>query len=339
MINAHPRSQDLTRRGQQGLTLIELMVALVIGLLIVMAMSVMFLGSSRSRRELDLSADAIESGRYALDLLSRELSQAGFYDTLAAPTGSTNDPCSIVAATWAASLTFHVFGWNSVPSPGTSDADPACVTRKAGTDAIFIQRASTCYVGQTNCETESSSYGYIQVSQCGSEYSSKVLSGLNPFVVGAGLSSFPLQSVACDGSTTALKRKLIRRIYYVSAANALTYVDIQLSGFQAPVTLVENIEQMQIDYAIASSTSAGTAQTFSPSPTAAQWPLVVGARVSVLARSTDSSSSAASAVSFQMGEFTGSNAVSFAAATTNPKRRVYATYIPFTTPKSRMEPS
>ena len=343
-------------RRARGLTLVELMVSLVIGMLLVAAMATLFVANSRSRREVEISADAIESGRYAIDLLTRELSQAGFYGTVAGKdvNGATNLPCSTNVSEWNDSLPFHVIGWNSAPAAAASVANPACLSARKvtdatgpGTDAIYIQRASTCYVGEKDgsgndiCKDESGNDVYLQVSECASEYNSLVATTGKPYVVArGGTGSFTLHDNAC-GATNSVKRKLIRRIYYVDQnENALKSIDLNLGGAQPADTLVENIEQMQIEYAIAAATSAGTAQTFSSAPTATDWPNVVGARVWVVARSTDLTRSAAAASNFVVGDFDGSDAahtLTFAAATTNPKRRVYSAYIPFNTPKIRVE--
>jgi type IV pilus assembly protein PilW len=338
-------------RHQRGLTLIELMIALVIGLLIVAAMSVLFAGSSQSRREIELSADVNENGRYALDVLSRELSQTGFYGSLVKPTAATTTrvPTDMSAAAamcltgvsnlgaWKDSLTYDVLGLGSAAGANI-DADPSCITRKAGTDALFIQRASTCAVGDLNCPAESNADAYLQVSECGTEYSA------TPIVLargGSGSSTFTLQTKTCAG-TAAPKRKLVRRIYYISAANALSYQDIPLSGaLPAPVVLVENIEQMQIEYAFDTSSPAdGTPDVFAaaPDPLAVpptDWTQVIGVRIWLLARSSDPSRNTKNAASFVLGADT---TVSVAAnAAGNPKRRVYSTYISFITPKARSE--
>lgn len=312
------------------MTLVELMVALVIGLIIVMAMSVAFVASSRNRTQAEISADAIETGRYAMDLLSRELSQAGFYGTLALAnvSGTTNAPCSSTITDWLGSLALHVTGWNS--GPAAADANPACVSRKVGTDAIFIQRASTCAVGDADCAAEVNTQGYLQVSECGTEYTT------TPFVLLAGASAgLNLKSKTC-AAAVATKRRLVRRIYYIDTDDALKSIDITLSGATTPTVLAENIEQMQIEYAVGTGSSIGSAQTFTSTPTAADWPNVVGARVSIIAKSSDSTSNVP-ATSFEIGDYTGANRISYAAATVAPKRRVYTTYIPFVTPKSRVE--
>lgn len=346
---------------QRGLTLIELMIALVIGLLIVAAMSVLFAGSSRSRSEVERSAEVNENGRYALDVLSRELSQTGFYGTLAAPaaavtpintsalaakamcqTGVANldlpnaDPDQL---SWKDSLTYYVLGLGSAAGANI-DADPTCIARKAGTDALFIQRASTCVVDEPGCLTDPKVDAYLQVSECGSEYSA------TPFKLLPGDSTdFTLQTKTCAGpGTPAPKRKLVRRIYYVSAANELSYQDIPLSGaLPKPVVLVENIEQMQIEYAFDTSAPPdGTPDVFAPAPNwlpapppNTDWTQVIGVRIWLLARSSDPSQNTKNAASFVLGADT---TVPVAAnAVGNPKRRVYSTYISFVTPKARRE--
>ena len=308
--------------AQHGVSLIELMVSLAIGLVLVIALSALFVGSSTLRREVELSAEVIENGRYGLDLLGRELSQAGFYGPLTLPTGSTAAPCSTTLSEWADSLSIPVIGVNNAA------ADPGCIARKPDTDAIFIQRASTCRVGEAGCEAENAGNAYLQVSECGTEYSAK------PFVVGAGgdAATFALQTKACDG-THAAKRKLVRRLFYVSPTNVLSSVDITLAGASAPVALVDNIEQMQLEYAI-DDNADGTPDAFSSTP--ADWTQVIGARLWLLARSTGASANTRNAMDFHLGDLPPSS-VSVLAAGTNPKRRVYSTYIPFVTPKLRRE--
>jgi type IV pilus assembly protein PilW len=319
-------------RRQRGLTLVELMVSLVIGLLIVAATSMLIAGSSRSRRELEISADVIENGRYAIDVLTRELSQAGFYALLVKPTGTTPNVGSAMCARttaalpqWLDSLPYYVGGLNSVGNANV-DADPSCIARKPGTDALFIQRASTCVIGDASCESENANNAYFQVSECGDEYNT------TPIVVAQGLStSFTLQTKACDG-TKAPKRKLIRRIYFISPSNALSYQDVTLTGaLPDPVVLAENIEQMQLEYAVDTS-AVGTPSSFTATP--ADWSQVIGVRVKLLAVSSDPSKNTNNAGTFVLSDDT---TVSIATAAGNPKRRVYSTYIPFVSPKSRLE--
>jgi type IV pilus assembly protein PilW len=331
MISSTFRALPAAGRRQRGLTLIELMVSLVIGMLIVVAMSAVFVGSTVSRREVALSADVVESGRYAIDTLSRELSQTGFYGALVTPTGSTtNADIMCIRGTanlpkWRDSLPYYVVGLRSSGGANT-DADPSCITRKAGTDAIFIQRASTCTT--VECPDDvAANYAHLQVSECGTEYSS------TPFIVdqGSNTAAFTLQQINCDG-TKSVQRKLLRRIFFIDANDNLKYQEVTLSGtLPDPVLIAENIEQLQVEYAV-DSDGDGTPNSFSASP--ADWTQVIGVRLWILARSTDSSKNTNNASQFVLG---GDTTVTVAAAATNPKRRAYSTYISFVTPKSRRE--
>lgn len=306
---------------QRGLTLVELMVAMVVGLLLVIAMTAIFVNSSASRRELALSAEVIENGRYGLDVLDRELSQTGFYGTLITPTGNTAvDMCSTDPAVWAGSLLNHVTGLNNAA------ASPACLTRKTGTDAIFIQRASTCQVGEAECNAETDKQAYLQISECGLEYNA------TPFVLDKGLeTTFTLQTKACDSAIKAGKRRIIRRVYYISTGSALSYIDITPNGLSTPVALVEDIEQMQFEYAV-DGDGDGSIDSFSSTP--ATWADVIGVRVWLLARSTSASRNAADATTFKLSA---DKTVDIPADSRNLKRRVYSTYISFVTPKARKE--
>jgi len=314
-----PSARGPRRAVARGLTLVEMMVAMVIGTVLVAGLGAVFVNSSVARNEIELSADVIENGQYALVALSRDLAQTGFYGTLVVPAGGAIDLCSTDPAVWATSLTAYAVGLNN------TDPDPACLARKAGTDAVFIQRASTCTTTEAGAGCgEEAGQAYLQVSECGMEYS------LIPYVVARGLDpALTLQTKACDG-TRAPKRRLVRRFYYISTDNVLSSVDITPNGTLPPVALVENIEQMQIEYAV-DVDGDGTPDAFSPTP--ADWSLVVGARFWLLARSTTTSRNGSAALTFEMSD----TRFDVPETTVNFKRRVYSTYVAFLTPKSRRE--
>ncbi|MGH8770865.1 MAG: PilW family protein [Burkholderiales bacterium] len=64
---------------QRGLSLVELMVAIVIGLLLTAIVSQLFLGSKQTYRTQDSSARLQENARYALGLLTREIRMARYH--------------------------------------------------------------------------------------------------------------------------------------------------------------------------------------------------------------------------------------------------------------------
>ena len=64
---------------QHGFSLIELMVAVTLGLLLLAGLGTLFLGTSRSYRENDLIAGMQDQARFAMATLSRDLSMAGYW--------------------------------------------------------------------------------------------------------------------------------------------------------------------------------------------------------------------------------------------------------------------
>src|SRR3989338_670495 len=85
------------RQTQRGLSLVELMISITIGLLILSSLTTLFVNQSRTRAELDKSNRMIDNGRYALELLSDNLKLAGFYGNYT-PSGTpadTPDPCNL----------------------------------------------------------------------------------------------------------------------------------------------------------------------------------------------------------------------------------------------------
>lgn len=330
---------------QAGLTLVELMITLTIGLIIIGALGMLFIGSSSTRREVETTAETIENSRYAIDVLSRELSLAGYYGTLTRPEGDNDDsiPCSTSPTAWIGSaliegsLQIHTFGWNQ------DAGNPACLAdRKAGTDAIFIQRASTCEAGIDGCEGERADRAYLQVSECGETYND------NPPQLGRGRGgdgaagdgwadsddesaapAFDLQTSTCAGDFAPLRR-FVRGIYFLNSNDVLTYREIGPAG-STSVPLVENIEQLQFSYAI-DTDGDGSPDEFTSNPaTTARWTNVIGVRVWVLSRSPTEGDRPEGTPAFQFDDMP-ADAVDLTKAY---RRRASTTYISFVSPTLR----
>lgn len=72
-----PRIPSLRRR--RGVTLVELMIALLISFLLVGAAAYLYLNTRESQRGLDSSANANDVGAFAMETISREVMSAGFF--------------------------------------------------------------------------------------------------------------------------------------------------------------------------------------------------------------------------------------------------------------------
>jgi type IV pilus assembly protein PilW len=72
-----PQVQRRIFRSESGATLIELMIALAVGLVLLFGLSGIYLSSKQSYRLMDAQSVLMESGRYALEALSNDIRLAG----------------------------------------------------------------------------------------------------------------------------------------------------------------------------------------------------------------------------------------------------------------------
>ncbi len=340
------------RRSQVGFSLVELMISLVIGLIVLGALVALFVNNSSTRRELDRSADVLENGNYALNLLRDELSLAGFYGTLATVSGSTDAPCSTALADWNGSMGLFVRGSNQTDTP---DPFSSCTTnRKSNTDAVLVQRAATCTTGGTSSDCETLTVGkvYLQVSECGDEYST------TPSVLAAYAATSPFTLRAKNCTTAAPIRSYVRRIFYINTSNQLMQVDIGNGAVGTPQLIADGIENMQIEYgidttgdgspdcfiynsgvstdSIACSATVWPPATQNTAPPNPNWqnqgPNIVGARLHLLGIATQATSGYVNDKTYAMADWV---------LTTAPgdayKRRVFTTYINFVNPQGRRQ--
>jgi type IV pilus assembly protein PilW len=291
-----PRRHRFARR-EAGLSIVELMISLVLGLMILTAVISVFVNASAARSELERTSRQIENGRFAIELLSEDLRLAGFYgemDGTALPAMGAladpeHDPCSITLAHWSKALNFHLRGYDN------GAGVPACVpaTLKAGTDVMVVRRVKSCVAGAAGCEAAAAGKPYLQVSMCDTEMAA------NPFVVALGAGAFPLRTRDC--ATAAGRRQYLVRIYFVSTNNGAgqsvpTLKMMELDGGAMVETpLVEGIEEFSIEYGI-DTNGDGTTDAYTADPTAyacagctpeSNWRNVVTVQLYILARNTE----------------------------------------------------
>jgi len=269
--------QKYLRAGlQSGLSLIELMISITIGLLILVSLSTLFINQSKARVELDKSNRMIENGRYAMELLSNNLRLAGFYDNFA-PTGTPAniyDPCDTSPIVNSANnlhiLLLHVQGFNA-EAAGTASQQEAVVqpftkapfagllpcgltyttgsnlTLKRGSDILTVRRAGTVV---TAAAAALSSTTYLQVSMCDSD-AAVPPNNYQILTAPAAASFASMHKKDCAASSDL--RPFMVLTYFVSPDNTPgdgipTLKQIDQYGTVTP--LVEGIEYMQVDYGI-----------------------------------------------------------------------------------------
>src|SRR5215470_1936281 len=134
-----------------GYTMVELLVSMAIGLIILAALVTLFAGNSRERGEIERSNEQTENGRYALQLLSEDLRDAGYLasfnpGTVAGPNPQLTIPaalpnaCATDLPTLNSAMVLAVQGYDD----GVVNVPPCLNDVKPGTDILVLRRASTC---------------------------------------------------------------------------------------------------------------------------------------------------------------------------------------------------
>jgi len=322
------------RRSMAGVSMIELMIAMTLGLMVLAALVSVFANSSAARNEMERSARQIENGRYAMDLLSDDLRHAGFYGeatvksgvVTTAPPGTVPlpltigvpaampDPCSTNPADWFNALLIAVQGYDN----GSGIGATSCLlpNQKAGTDVLVIRRVATCEAGVGTCTAAVNGQPYLQVSKCSTE------TPLQPFTMGLqGTDPFALHARDC--ATAAGIRQYYVRVYYISTDNGngvalptLTRMEFNGGGF-TQVPLVEGIEEFNVEYGI-DSTGDGAPDDYTANPNGwagppggcvpagtctlvNNWANIVTVRLYVLARNIDPSPNYVDAKTYSLG--------------------------------------
>jgi type IV pilus assembly protein PilW len=160
----------------RGMTLVELIIAMALGMIILAAMASLFASNQKARAELDKSNRLIENGRYALVTLVENVRLAGFYGTLdprsATIPAALSDPCSV--ATFGSALRHHVQGYaapNSSTAPDLSATTCGTLLTgahapKPGSDILVVRRVETSFVTQASIGANASNTTYLQPSLC-----------------------------------------------------------------------------------------------------------------------------------------------------------------------------
>ena len=259
-MKAMNRNSVAPRRAQAGLSLVELLVAVTLGLMLMAGLAALFANSSSARNEIERSARQIENGRYAMEVLSEDLRLAGFYGELpiaANALPANTDPCSTNPAEWAQQMPISVQHYDN--GVGIPPCITGFATLKTGADIVVIRRASTCEAGVDDCPIALNGRPYIQVAKCADE------TPVRPFILERmGAVPFNLRKRDC-GATAAGVRRYLVRVYFLSPDNGngvdiptLKRAEYNGAGWDI-VSLVEGIEELNIEYGIDTTGQAFTA--------------------------------------------------------------------------------
>lgn len=283
-------------RRTHGFTLVEMMIAVTLGLIILAALTSFFVQSSQNRRDMENNSRQIENGRYAINALRDDIALAGFYADMSQPS-STVWNATVPCLTDPASLGFtasQLAPQMPVPImvyPDGAGRPTGCTPNYlAGTDVIVVRRFNTEPIAVASA---SASQVYVQISECSSDDVN------TPFIINTGGSGgFTLRARGC--ATPATIRQYHEHLYYVrdysvNAGDGIpTLVRVELSnGASNYVPLVEGIDVLRVELGVDTGTDGlpdvwTRCDATSPCDTAA-YSNVMAAKIRVLSRNLDPS--------------------------------------------------
>jgi type IV pilus assembly protein PilW len=288
-----------SRRASAGFSLIELMIAMTIGLLLLTVLAAMFSQTTAGRNALERVTRLTENSRFAADIIGDDIRHAGFYGNFMPPSNTNYvnpGPCdwdviNVANIGWEPGLNpprypAQLMGYDD---PGAAVPAIACLPdRVPGTDVLVIRRAASAPTAAADISLQNV---YVQASQC---INDPVLTRVSNTAA-----QFNLRTAACDVALLAPIRRYFVRVYYVASCNdcapsdgvrtlrRLEFVD----GAQRNVPLAEGVEQFQIEYAF-DTNDDGSPETMlttvsgGTTPTSF-WSNVVAVRLHLLLRSTE----------------------------------------------------
>ena len=296
-----------TTARQRGFSLIELMVAIAIGLIMLALLAVLFSNSSASRMELERVTRLMENARFGIDAVGDDVRHAGYLGPVALPSNTAYvSPSPCVTATAS-------FGFDTVASPmqapapltgidqppsGYTTIDISCLNNRiaSGTvpDVLVLRRVSSDPITTISASSVIASNLYLQASQCAID------PGVGVKISGVW-SDFDLRTVKCITGTLAPARRYFARAYYLASCNVcspsdniptLKRVEV-VNGNITTTSLAEGVINLQLEYGFDTNgdgapdefrtdVAAGTAPN-------SRWENVVAVRAHMLVRSTEQS--------------------------------------------------
>ena len=355
-----------TATRQAGLSLIELMIAITIALFLLIGLVSVFATSNQTYLDLGKASQQIENGRFAVQILTDDIGQAGFYGRYAvtpAAIAYPPDPCvNNNAATLKTALYFPVQGYNNAHPGAPLTACLPLANYLAGTDILVVRRIdSNVSAGEgapapNPTPANSIIAGALQANyfylQANADSTATPVLGVGTGVAATDQATFPLKNK--DSTSYAPVRRYHLHVYFIAPCSVpadgtsvctgggddngrpiptLKRIELTSNGVMSVIPLVEGIENLQFDYGVDSDKDSVPDAAASQDPgSAANWSNVVTVRISVLARNLEPTNGYVDDKTYDMGAAGG--------YTPNGpyKRHVYNAVARIVNPASRREP-
>lgn len=340
------------RAAQRGLSLIELMIAITLGLIVLAAVLAVFSQNSRSFRQTDAVARMQDSARFALDALARDIAMAGFYggmygaSNIAAFTTAPSNDCGSAdtstspATPWAFQLRRRVEFRNHSATVAVGSAFPCLGTSStpvaANTDIVAIRRVA----GQSTAEITTGSSVNLRANQ----FYLKTNGTVGSLIRNGSSAAFTLSTSTAEPLQAPMSFwKYVPRLYFIRSyaetagdgIPALCRMELQqtASAAMAVECLADGVENLQIEWGLDSDNDC-VVDTYTSSPDAdALAQTAITARVWILVRTLEADGGYRDDKTFEFGDFETTTALADAF-----HRRVYSTTVQLRNPVGDLGP-
>ncbi|WP_354551985.1 PilW family protein [Rhodanobacter soli] len=321
-------------RHQAGMSLIELMIAVAIGLALLAGLSSLYVSTSKARAEFNKTSEQVENGRYALQSIMRDIEMAGFYGRSSLPVTTASyalpDPCATAPASMGFSTSpltvpLPVYG------PALAATVPSCLATTLPNMKTGAEVLTVSYVAGSTTATPDGTNYYLQRSSCETDSVSMVYSkSASAFTLHT---KAPIAGNACSTTgTTAELRQYVERTYYVATCDVCSGADttptLKMAEFANGAirvsSLVAGIEDVHYTYGMdldnngspdcyvdnpsdisavpAACTAAAAAATYAWTASAtANWANVTAVRINLLSRNLDNTASWTDTRTYDLG--------------------------------------
>lgn len=281
----------LVASSQRGFSLIELMIAMLLGLILLGAVVTLFSQTRSSFNQNEQMARLQEDGRFALETISRDLSMAGFLADLLAPSaieleasaGLSTDCGPVSSVNWLLSQRDTATGNHTGlvhtdnASGSSAAAAHACIAAsevRAGSDVVSIKRLRG---GPTAAGSLTAGLHYLRTN------------GTVGLIFRAPMPASPSVLVPAPFEDWQYTPAIyFVRNYSLAAGDGIPTLCRKIidpsTGNLDSDCLAEGVEDLQIQYGL-DLNGNGSVDRYSNSPAANQFASIISVRVSLLMRS------------------------------------------------------
>jgi type IV pilus assembly protein PilW len=290
------------RSAQAGLTLIELMISITIGLIVVGAVTYLYIGSHGAYRGNESLARIQEAGRFALDSITRDIRRAGAMGcgSFVSPTSGSPITANVIAAPpgLAGAAVQGYMTWTApTGAPGYLAGDVLQLQIASGVPARMSNNPDMAAGTITIADNSQSGFkanDYALLADCTSATLFKVIkvqtttapAALLYFATGAPIPQLTTGPSSFSVNTYPTVLHFDQVTYYLGAApgNASNRALYRYSAStSAAEELAENIEDVEVTYGVgAGGSMAAGVFKHADLMTAGDWANVISVRVSVI---------------------------------------------------------